>query len=77
MRTIRPAREEDEAATVALWRACGLVTSYNDPHAEFRFTRAGAAAEVLVAEGEGGRVVGSVMGSWLSRPGPVPGRGRA
>ena len=58
---IRPARELDEAATVALWRTCDLVVSYNDPHADFRFARAGAASEVLVAEGEGGRVVGSVM----------------
>ena len=58
---IRPARESVEAATVALWQICDLVTSYNDPHADFRFARAGAASEVLVAEGEGGRVVGSVM----------------
>lgn len=58
---IRPAREMDETATVALWRACDLVASYNDPHADFRFARAGAASEVLVAEGEGGRLVGSVM----------------
>lgn len=61
MRAIRPAREEDEDATVALWCACGLVASYNDPHADFRFARAGAASEVLVAENDGGRVVGSIM----------------
>ena len=58
---IRPAREADETATVALWQACDLVVSYNDPHADFRFARAGAASEVLVAEGEGGPIVGSVM----------------
>lgn len=61
MTTIRPAREEDEGSTVALWRACGLVTSYNDPRDDFRFARAGAASEVLVAEGQDERVVGSVM----------------
>ena len=60
-RQIRPAREEDEAATVALWRACGLVTRYNDPHADFRFARAGAGSEVLVAADAGRRLVGSVM----------------
>ena len=58
---IRPAEEEDEAATVALWRACGLVASYNDPHADFRFARAGTVSDVLVAVDGGGRTVGSVM----------------
>lgn len=46
---------------MALWWACGLVTSYNDPHADFRFARAGAGSEVLIAADAGGRVVGSVM----------------
>ena len=38
-----------------------MVASYNDPHADFRFARAGAASDVLVAADGGGRVVGSVM----------------
>jgi len=46
---------------VALWQACGLIASYNDPHADFRFTRAGAASDVLVAEDGFGRLIGSVM----------------
>lgn len=58
---VRPAREEDGAAVVMLWRACGLVAAGNDPHADFRFARAGTASELLVAENEDGRVVGSVM----------------
>lgn len=58
---VRPACEKDEAAVVALWRACSLIAGGNDPHADFRFARAGAASEVLVAESEDGRVVGSVM----------------
>lgn len=58
---IRPARAEDEAVTVALWRVCNLVASYNDPHSDFQFARAGTASDVLVAEGEGGCVIGSVM----------------
>jgi len=59
--TIRPAEAADEAATVALWRACGLVVSYNDPGADFHFARAGRASDVLVAVDARGRVVGSVM----------------
>lgn len=51
----------DEVATVVLWRVCNLIASYNDPHADFRFARAGAASEVLIAEDESGRVVGSIM----------------
>jgi len=58
---IRPALATDEAAVVALWRACGLVTGYNDPDADFRFARAGAASEVIVAEDESGRLLGTVM----------------
>ncbi len=29
---IRPYRESDEAAVVALWHACGLTRPWNDPH---------------------------------------------
>ena len=57
---IRNARPEDETAVVALWQACGLVASYNDPAADFRFARAGADSDVLVGE-EAGRIVASVM----------------
>lgn len=77
---IRPARQEDEAATVALWRACGLVTRYNDPHADFRFARAGAGSEVLLAADAGGCLVGSVMvghdghRGWLYYVAADPGR---
>lgn len=57
---IRSALPEDEAAVVALWRACGLVTSYNDPAADFRFASAGAGSDVLVGE-EADRIMASVM----------------
>ncbi|RAI28298.1 GNAT family N-acetyltransferase, partial [Rhodoplanes elegans] len=59
--TIRPAAAEDEDSVVALWRACGLTVSYNDPAADFRFARAGAASEVLVGTDDAGRIVGTVM----------------
>jgi len=58
---IRNAKLEDEEAIVALWRACGLVASYNDPVADFRFARAGACSDVLVGEDASGRIVGNVM----------------
>ncbi len=58
---IRPATPEDEAAVISLWHACGLVVSDNDPAADFRFARGGAASEVLVGENDAGRIVGSVM----------------
>jgi ribosomal protein S18 acetylase RimI-like enzyme len=59
--TIRHAVPEDEASVVALWRACDLVASYNDPAADFRFARAGACSDVLVGEDATGRISGSVM----------------
>ena len=59
--TIRPAAAEDEQAVIALWRACDLVASYNDPAVDFSFGRAGACSDVLVGEDEIGRIKGSVM----------------
>jgi ribosomal protein S18 acetylase RimI-like enzyme len=59
--TIRPAASDDEAAVIALWRACDLVVSYNDPSADFRFALAGACSAVLVGAGADGVIVGSVM----------------
>ncbi|MFD2180796.1 GNAT family acetyltransferase [Rhodoplanes azumiensis] len=63
--TIRSATAEDEDAVVALWRACGLVVSYNDPATDFRFARAGSASDILVGTVGSGRpddrVVASVM----------------
>lgn len=50
---IRAATSEDEPAVVELWRLCGLVTSYNDPAADFGFARAGACSDVLVGESDG------------------------
>lgn len=59
--TIRDALPADEQAVVALWQACGLVASYNDPGADFRFAVAGPGSTVLVAEGAEGAIVASVM----------------
>ena len=58
---VRSATAEDEGSIVALWRACDLVTPYNDPSADLRFATAGPCSDVLVGEDAAGRLVGSVM----------------
>jgi ribosomal protein S18 acetylase RimI-like enzyme len=58
---IRPAGEADEAATIALWRACGLVVSHNDPAADFRFARGKSNSDVLLGADADGLIVASVM----------------
>jgi ribosomal protein S18 acetylase RimI-like enzyme len=59
--TIRRALPEHESSVVELWRVCDLISSYNDPAADFRFAKAGACSDVLVGEDETGRISGSVM----------------
>ncbi|MES2472248.1 MAG: GNAT family acetyltransferase [Pseudomonadota bacterium] len=46
---IRSATAQDEAAVVALWQACGLTTSYNDPVQDFRFARGKPSSDILLA----------------------------
>ncbi len=59
--TIRAAAADDEPAVIALWRACDLIATYNDPAIDFAFARAGACSDVLVGADEEGLVKGSVM----------------
>jgi len=59
--TIKSAAAEDEPGVVALWRACDLVASYNDPVADFRFAKAGPSSDVLVGVDDAGEMAGSVM----------------
>nr|WP_255608800.1 GNAT family acetyltransferase [Methylosinus sp. Sm6] len=59
--TIRRASAEDERAVVALWSDCGLVVSYNDPAADFRFARAGACSDIFVAADSAEKIKGAVM----------------
>jgi ribosomal protein S18 acetylase RimI-like enzyme len=59
--SVRSAVAEDEQAVVALWRACDLVASYNDPVDDFRFAKAGSCSDVLVAVDDAGEIAGSVM----------------
>ena len=57
---IRSAALADERNVVGLWRACDLVVSHNDPAADSRFAKAGSCSDVLIAEDDAGRIVGSV-----------------
>jgi ribosomal protein S18 acetylase RimI-like enzyme len=59
--SIRPAAADDEDAVVALWQACGLTVSYNDPATDFRFARAKSNSDVLVGTDGKETIVGSVM----------------
>ena len=76
---IRAAVDADQADIIALWHACGLVVSHNDPAADFRFALAGPSSAVLVAE-EAGGIIGSVMvghdghRGWLYYLAAEPGR---
>jgi len=59
--TIRSATDDDEPKIVALWRECGLVTSYNDPVSDFRFAKGGPSSDVLVGLDDAGELRASVM----------------
>ena len=58
---IRPFLDEDLAQVEALWRACKLAVSYNDPASDIAFCRNSGHGEVFVGEDEGSRVIASVM----------------
>ncbi len=57
---IRPYRDADESAVVALWEACGLTRPWNPPAADIALLRGSGHGEILLAEQEDG-VTGSVM----------------
>ena len=58
---IRRATPGDEAEVSALWRACGLVVSYNDPAQDFFFALGKENSDVLVGVDAAERIVGTVM----------------
>lgn len=57
---IRGAAEGDEAAVVALWRACGLVVGNGDPVRDYRAVRARPASDILAAFDAVGMLIGSI-----------------
>lgn len=60
MTAFRDITDADVEAVVALWTACGLTRTWNDPYKDVAFARAGADSTILVAE-DGGRIIASVM----------------
>ncbi len=58
---IRPIADADVAAVEALWRACGLVVSYNVPADDIGFCRASPNSELFVAVAADGAVAASIM----------------
>ena len=57
---IRPMREADGAAVMALWESCGLTRRWNDAHKDINFAKQNPSSEILVGE-EGGQIIASVM----------------
>ena len=67
---IRAFVAEDRVDLIALWRACGLLRSQNDPDLDIALKLKKDPELFLVAE-EDGRLVGSVMGGWDGHRGHV------
>lgn len=65
----------DEAAVVALWRACGLLRPWNDPHKDIERKRQVQPELFLVAQqvgpGEEAAVVGTAMAGYDGHRGSV------
>jgi ribosomal protein S18 acetylase RimI-like enzyme len=57
---IRPYREQDEDAVVALWQACGLTRPWNDPHKDIA-RKLTVQRELFLVGEMGGRLVATVM----------------
>ncbi|HEY0946921.1 MAG TPA: GNAT family acetyltransferase [Opitutaceae bacterium] len=62
--TIRPFGPDDEAAVIALWRACDLVRPQNDPRKDIARKLRVNPEWFLVGEDAEGRIVGSVMAGY-------------
>ncbi|MDE0711423.1 MAG: GNAT family acetyltransferase [Rhodospirillales bacterium] len=59
---IRPICDGDEETVAELWRACGLVRSWNDPLGDIGRARANASSEIFVAVAQdSGGIAGSIM----------------
>jgi ribosomal protein S18 acetylase RimI-like enzyme len=67
---IRPYRETDESAVVALWHDCGLTRPWNDPHKDIARKLSVQRELFLVGEAQG-RVVASVMAGFEGHRGWV------
>lgn len=59
--SLRSVADGDVPALISLWQACGLTRPWNDAGADIAKARNSREAEIIVAIGEAGRLVGSVM----------------
>ena len=57
---IRPFRESDQDAVVALWRECGLVKPWNDPVQDIR-RKLGMQRDLFLVGSMDGRLVATIM----------------
>ena len=57
---IRPYRESDQDAVVALWRECGLVKPWNDPVKDIR-RKMGIQRDLFLVGSMNGRLVATAM----------------
>ena len=57
---IRPFRESDQDAVVALWRECGLVRPWNDPVKDIR-RKLGMQRDLFLVGSMDGRLVATIM----------------
>lgn len=79
---IRPFRDSDEDAVVALWHACGLTRPWNDPHRDIARKRTVQPELFLVDEVDGVVVASAMFGydghrGWVNYLGVDPAfRGR-
>lgn len=61
---VRAYRPADREALVCLWRACGLIRSWNDPFEDIARTERLGQGLFFVAEDGDGAVIGAVMGGY-------------
>ena len=57
---VRPFRESDQHAVVALWRECGLVRPWNDPVQDIR-RKLGMQRDLFLVGSMDGRLVATIM----------------
>jgi ribosomal protein S18 acetylase RimI-like enzyme len=58
---VRPYRSDDLPQVVTLWQACGLTRPWNDPATDIAFCVQSPQAGLLIANDEGGQVIGTAM----------------
>ena len=60
---IRPFQLADENSVVQLWRECGLVVSWNNPHKDIR-RKLGVQAELFLVGTDGTQLIATVMAGY-------------